>query len=420
MAKKSKKSKKIMFSMRAAIAVQHMGADGNIDLNALERRDDGSAIFNVQPMRTGSYDYLAFELPRSLTSQFGRDLDFDSIVVGEIEPREVRKILSTFEALPVTNEHVFINPNNTDEIAGRVLQNGKLQSDGHVSTRLVIESADLLAEIETGRMVEVSIGFFANEPVVNENRQEGEPDFFIRGIELNHLAVVRRGRAGPGARLSHDVPMFVHGFNDNFHSSEVSTMKIKIANKDYEVSDDVAQAIKSEQDAAQTEITNAKSERDEARTALTDAQDQVNTLKGENAALKTQQGDEVNVQEEAQKLVAQHEELTGMLKTLGSKTELAFGKYDAADELRKALTEFGVTEIENSDYDSLASVFQGIKTTLGRKTGQGALEGAHGSPTQYTATSFGNGQKQDRGQSRVEAKIKHGLSGKANKTKGDS
>lgn len=401
-----------MFVMRAAVSAKFLNNDGNIDLNQLKRHEDGSAIFNVQAMRTGVYDYMAFELPRDLTSQFDREIEFDTIVQGEIEEREVRKILKDFEALPVTNEHIFIDPNNKDDIAGRVLKNGKLERDGHVSTRLVIESADLLAEIETGRMVEVSIGFHANTPVVNETRQEGEPDFFIRGIELNHLAVVRRGRAGSQARLSHDMPMFVHGFNDNFDEPEAKLMKIKIGNSEFDLPKEAVAAIKSEQEEATTQLTNAKAARDKAVADLATEQQSVATLRGENAALQKQVDDGGNVEEAATALVAQHDSMASMLETLGSKTKLEFGKYDATDELRKALDEFGVKGLEHSDYDSLVATYQGVAATITRKSGQGALEGQHGSPTQIAPSA--PGMRRDRGASRV-AGIVHNRLFKTNK-----
>lgn len=197
-------------------------------------------------------------------------------------------------------------------------------------------------------------------------------------------------------------------------------MKIKIANKDYDIDKDIVNAIESEREEAKTQLTNAQTARDTATTSLSEAQTIVNTLKGENAALKSQAGDEVDVQGEAKKLVIQHDNMVNMLKTLGSKTALTFGKYDAADELRAALGEFGVEGLENSDYSALTGVYQGVSATLKRKSGQGALETVHSSPAQLAATE--SGIRPDRGRERVTAKISNGLfSGKkAATTEGQS
>jgi len=418
MSKRSKKKAAKKAAQLNHFDVQHRvgTGDGELDLNKIVRKDDGAAVFNVTTMRSGVYEYMAFELPTNLIQRIndagGNIQNFNDIVRGEIETSETRKLLPQFEGLAVTNEHVFIKPRNIHDSVGRVLARGKMRTDGYVDTRLVLESSDLLSEIETGKKLEVSIGFRANESVVNENMAtDSDPHFFLRDIDLNHLAVVERGRAGPEARLSHgQSSQYIHG--TPWKHIEVKTMKIKLNGVEHEVNDDLGAEIQAALKAA-NEGAGADSEKLEtAHKALGDANTDLATVRGQVAALE-KQIENADPVAQANELLVQHEALAEAIKTLGSKVELKFGAYDAVAVLSTALNEYSNgLAADGASFDALMATYRGVAATVTRKQGSGALEQSHSTPA-----TIGHKVRSDRGRDRVMGMVNDKFFSRPAKTK---
>lgn len=151
--------------------------------------------------------------------------------------------------------------------------------------------------------VELSCGYTC-EVIPEEGEFEGERfDHRQKKIVYDHVAVVEQGRAGRECRLRLDG---AHQLSDNGGEDEPvdqpkdKKMKIKIAGKEVEVSDDVAKAYEQEQAAA-------KADADTAASKLKDAQAKCDELQGKlDVALKSRsdEDDKKKIQEAVKARVA--------------------------------------------------------------------------------------------------------------------
>lgn len=110
--------------------------------------------------------------------------------------------LASFEGKPVLGEHVEATPENWRELAWGHMQNvraGGGGDAGYMLADLVIQSADGIAAIESGRE-EVSL--FYEFDFVPTGKGSGRQTN-IRG---NHLAIVEAGRCGPTCRIGDHQP----------------------------------------------------------------------------------------------------------------------------------------------------------------------------------------------------------------------
>jgi hypothetical protein len=203
-----------------------------------------------------------------------------------------QKSTDSMKMKPVTNGHPFellTSENAKDYQVGftgeNVEQDGKFLKIGKV----VITDKATIDDVERGKQ-EVSCGYQleldmqegywddVNEEVNREGRGE-KFDAIQRNRMYNHLALVDRGRAGSQVRLRLD--------GDLNLIEEDDTMKIKIGNKEFEVSQDVAAAfdafvvqMSADHDKLANELNEIK------RKNADDKDGQIATLKSENEKLK--------------------------------------------------------------------------------------------------------------------------------------
>jgi uncharacterized protein len=144
------------------------------------------------------------------TDQLGR-------TVREYRPPETvfaEDSLATLGSIPVTEGHPpnGVTPSNHRQVSvGHVSDAPPARkNDGPtewLETALVISDADTLRKVESGDLVEVSMGYMADvvhEPGVTPSGERY--DAVQRNIRFNHLALLKDGhaRAGSGARLRLD------------------------------------------------------------------------------------------------------------------------------------------------------------------------------------------------------------------------
>lgn len=114
--------------------------------------------------------------------------------------------LKTLKYAPVTIEHPpeMVTPENVDEYrVGHTTERVEVNRD-LVETDFIVESQQAIDAIERDGMRETSAGYQAD--IVEEKGDfNGAPyDFRQKNIRYNHVAIVRRGRAGPEVRLRLD------------------------------------------------------------------------------------------------------------------------------------------------------------------------------------------------------------------------
>ncbi|CAM6004903.1 unnamed protein product [Sphagnum balticum] len=114
--------------------------------------------------------------------------------------------LATLKYAPVTVEHppVMIDPANVKQYSvGHTTERVEVNRE-MVDTDLIIESEDGIDAVEKEGIRELSSGYLA-DIVEEEGTFNGAPyNFRQKNIRYNHLAMVRRGRAGPEVRMRLD------------------------------------------------------------------------------------------------------------------------------------------------------------------------------------------------------------------------
>lgn len=300
-----------------------------IDSASARKSPDGALILNATTMRSGDYEYFAFELG----SARERGFDFDDRLIGRIEESEVTAILSQFKGLPMTDDHVFIDiGERAERSCGTILDDGVLEN-GIVQNECVIHDPTAIVRVTSTDETELSIGFFSNI-VWNDERAEGDPHFFVRDIDLNHVAVVKQGRAGPEARLS----------NHKATLEQDSEMKkITIGDQEFEVEDEVAQEftrLGEENETLTNSVAETTTERDQAR-------GQYASAKADLAKAKDAAGTD------AVRIASEHSAFIDEANTLGHDTsKLQLGNYKPAEEMRTVLKNSGV-EFEDDESDDV-------------------------------------------------------------------
>lgn len=245
--------------------------------------EHGVAIITGRLTRDGRFDAMPWEVNKD---DNGADWEI------EIPLKEVEKLSKSVKGLPVTLFHDSVNePSDAQKIIGRVVSDGVMVKDGEHSfleAEILIEDANILAYLETADIKELSIGFVAE-------MTETEFGAIYKNLKLNHVSMVKAGRAGEKARLV--------GYN----------------------------AIKKESDEMTKNIEELQAKFDELKL-------ENDKLKAENDALlaKTTE-DEVTVK--ATEIARDHAEFSALVEPHG--VTLKFGEYDKVTVLTDILKKNG-------------------------------------------------------------------------------
>lgn len=202
--------------------------------------------------RTGVFDYL---LP-------------DGSLFREYRPAEEvfnPDSLETLKNKPVTRLHPrsMLDSNNAGKHIKGITLNDVIKEDNLVKISVLIYDSGLISDITTGKMQELSCGYYCELDHTKGVSPEGESyDAIQRNIRQNHLAVVPKGRAGPKARLKLDarcdgadeIMDYIEESEDVTNSKPIqiisepkkdikTKMKINVNGEQLEVNDDVASKI---------------------------------------------------------------------------------------------------------------------------------------------------------------------------------
>lgn len=217
--------------------------------------------------------------------------------------------MKSFHLVPVTNNHPdcgWLDSNNTKQYACGTAEMPTRDGD-NMRARLMITDATLIQDMRDGKC-QVSNGYFADLEM-RAGVYDGQPfDCVQKNIRGNHVAIVDEARAGPVAKVKLDAAdgVMVRVVQGARPEPLGATVKVKINGVEFEVSDQVAQAMEferkrqdeavAEKDAQLTQATaalgKAEGERDLAKqagakldAALKQATDQKNVDAAINARL---------------------------------------------------------------------------------------------------------------------------------------
>lgn len=308
-----------------------VGGHASVNVQTAKKNDDGAILLNAVVGRSGDYEYYAFELPGFREQGF----EFDELVLGRMSKGEAKKVAKQLEGTPITDRHVFIETGDRSEFSvGTMLREGEVDDEGLISSRASIHSPDMIVKVMSGEAEELSIGF-RSMVRWRENPSANGPHFDIVDIELNHVAIVEEGRAGPKARL----------LNHKSTISKENMMKITINGVEHEVSEQVASEF-GRLNAAEQQLTNSltvvTAERDTAQGELATANTSITEL--QNSA-----PDDAAITERAAAMSLEHSTFVADAAKLGKDvSKMEMGKYDINAERIKMLNEIGTKMPEDA------------------------------------------------------------------------
>ncbi len=183
-------------------------------------------VLDAMPCRTGNYENMGFEYWDILPSEIS-PLD---VVISKISEIEFNKMLDTLKGALITLGHTFVGRDDRDDIVGHLgdeLEVVNKDGDLYAKQKAYLTDSRGISAFTVGEK-ELSIGFTCYADWVGDS--SGYID--LTDIEINHVAIVERGRAGNQAKL----------FEKNFNKNEGLNMKIEIGGNSFEVAEDVGKA----------------------------------------------------------------------------------------------------------------------------------------------------------------------------------
>lgn len=219
---------------------------------------DGSVRFNARLTRIGVFDYGDHKELRTADEVFKKEA------------------LDSFRGLTVTEGHrAWLDSENWRELSlGHVGDDVRANEDGiHVDASLVVKDKGALAKIDTGDLVEISMGYSVDLDRTPGRTQDGQAyDAVQTNIRGNHAALgpAKWGRAGSSVKL----------LDGAAYADEMNLSEKRI---DAPASNDQLQK---DLDASRADAEAVRKERDAARKDAADEKKRADTLEAERDAAK--------------------------------------------------------------------------------------------------------------------------------------
>lgn len=198
--------------------------------------------------------------------------------------------LSSFAGKPITDDHPegTVTAANAKRLMIGTITGPGMQGDGVVTAPVTIYDGEAIAKIEQGGKRELSLGYVVD---LDETPGvwEGCPyDAIQRNIRINHLALVKSGRAGV-ARLNMDGNEILERDNHN-NQTKTEMEKLKLDNGiEYEAAPEVVVAF----EAIRADLETARTDKAEAQGKIDALTAEVDTLKAEVAKIEQIKADAI-------------------------------------------------------------------------------------------------------------------------------
>ena len=194
--------------------------------------------------------------------------DADGSVRREYRPEtEVAspESLASFAGKAITLEHppILLDSANTKDYQIGFSGTEVVYDNGFVRAVMTITDKDAIERIMRGDAKEVSAGYRVNYEATPGVTDNGENyDGIQKEINGNHIAVVRRGRAGPQVKLHLDRLDAADPYLINSIEEPSMTAKVNFDGAEFEVSESVALAITKEREDAKMSYEDMKKKYD--------------------------------------------------------------------------------------------------------------------------------------------------------------
>jgi hypothetical protein len=173
--------------------------------------------------------------------------------------------LASFAGKAITLEHpsVLLDSANTKDYQIGFSGTEVVYDNGFVRAVMTITDKDAIESIMRGDAKEVSAGYRVNYDATPGVTDSGENyDGIQKEINGNHIAVVRRGRAGPQVRLHLDRLDAANPYLINSIEEPSMTAKVNFDGAEFDVSESVALAITKEREDAKMSYEDMKKKYD--------------------------------------------------------------------------------------------------------------------------------------------------------------
>lgn len=250
---------------------------------------------------------------------------------GQIEmeaklPEELfsERTIASAHAKPITDDHPseLVTAANYNKYAKGMTHTDAAVKDNKLTISFTVTDSATIKKIRDGKR-ELSIGFTADVKRETGTYAGESYDSVQRDMEINHIAIVDKGRAGPTVAIRGDSAMMI-----NQGGKKMPT--VRIDSVDYEVES----VVKSRIDALEAQVESAKSKTADLD-KITGERDALQAKSDKLAEELESEKKKVPTADALDKLVAERVELTGKASTfLGDSYDFA-GKTDR--EIKEAV-----------------------------------------------------------------------------------
>ena len=266
--------------------------------------------------------------------------------------------LASFAGKAITSEHppVLLDAENTKDYQVGFSGTEVVYDDGFVKAVMTITDKEAIERIMRGDAREVSAGYRVNydpTPGVTENGEHY--DGIQKEIIGNHIAVVRRGRAGPQVKLHLDRQDAADPSLISKQEDHLMTAKVNFDGAEFEVTESVALAITKEREDAKMSFEDMKKKYDELQAAA-------DSMKSEMDAMEKEMKGKMDAAEGRADALAEHvEELKGELSAakeinLDSMVEERLALIEKAKPVLDAAYDFSGKEAREVMVDAIKAV----------------------------------------------------------------
>lgn len=249
-------------------------------------------IKDVPIARVGVFPYLKADGSIEMEAKLPTELLADSTV-------------QSAENKPVTDNHpseLVTQINSKEYMKGFTATNAHVENDT-LKVDMTITDADLIKEISKGKQ-ELSIGF-ETEVVPQKGEYKGVGyDSVQKNIQINHVAVVERGRAGHSVRLIGDSAEMVNEKGVPKKGQQMDVTKVRLGDADITVATSDA-----------SKIVKVDADNSEKEKKIAELNEQIEKLQAEKKKLEGDADSEKKSKDEAQaKADAAEKELEALKK----------------------------------------------------------------------------------------------------------
>lgn len=331
------------------------------------RTADGYLVAEVRTARTGIQDYAGHEVGKP-----------EMAVVRVYRPEDqvfAKDSLGSYAHRPVTNDHPdeSVTADNWRDVAVGQIGDEVARDGDFVRVPLIVMDAVAIKAVEDGKR-ELSAGYTCDLSFEDGVTPDGQPyDAIQKSIRINHVAIVKNGRAGSQARIGDGAiswgarPVTSQTADERKAPMAENLRKVLVDGLQVETTDAGAAAIeKLTKDLASSaaKLADAVSAHN---TAIATKDEEIGKLK---ADLKTAQ-DAAKI--DIDKLVADRAELVEAVKAIDARIDVT-GRTDA--ELRKAAvaSRLGDEMVKDASDAEIVGMFKAIaKDTASADPVRGAI-----------------------------------------------